>query len=114
MFARVTQLEIDTVRTSVEESLALFEGEVLPALRTQPGYRGVYVLSTNAGSGMLISFWETAEHAAADAESGFYADVLSKYVTLFKSPPGRERYEVRLVDSAGAGPVPERQAGKVT
>jgi len=102
MFARVTQLEIDTLRTSVEESLALFEAEVMPALRRQPGYRGVQVLATKEGRGMLISFWETAEDAIADAESGFYADVLSKYVTLFKSPPGRERYEVRLTDTANA------------
>lgn len=99
MFARVTQLEIDTVRTSVDEALAMFEADVLPILRSQPGYRGVYVLSTNTGSGMLISFWDTAEHANAEGESGFYADVLSKYVTLFKSPPGRERYEVRLTDT---------------
>jgi heme-degrading monooxygenase HmoA len=105
MFARVTQLEIDTLRTSVDESLALFEAEVLPALRAQPGYCGVHVLTTNGGSGMLISFWETAEDAIADAESGFYADVLSKYVTLFKSPPGRERYEVRLTDAVNARQV---------
>jgi hypothetical protein len=100
MFARVTQLEIDTLRTSVDTALALFESDVLPELRAQPGYQGVYVLTTNTGSGMLISLWDTAEHATADSERGFYADVLSRFVTLFKSPPGRERYEVRLVDSA--------------
>ena len=102
MFARVTQLEIDTLRTSVDESLTLFEGEVLPLLRAQPGFSGVYVLATPAGSGMLISLWETAEEADADANSGFYAEVLSKYVTLFKAPPGRERYEVRLAEMTGA------------
>jgi hypothetical protein len=99
VFARVTQLEIDTLRTSVDESLALFEAEVLPRLRLQPGYLGVTVLTTNGGNGMLISLWDSAEHAEADAERGFYAEVLSQYVTLFKSPPGRERYEVRLVDA---------------
>jgi hypothetical protein len=102
MFARVTQLEIDTLRTSVDESVALFEAEVLPVLRTQPAYRGVYVLATPTGSGILISLWDTAEAAQADADSGFYAEELSKYVTIFKAPPGRERYEVRLADSMGA------------
>ena len=102
MFARVTQLEIDTLRTSVDESLSLFEENVLPRLREQPGYQGVYVLTTNEGSGMLISLWDTAEHAVADAESGFYADVLSEFVTLFKAPPGRERYEVRLTELTSA------------
>ena len=102
MFARVTQLEIDTLRTSVDESLSLFEANILPRLRTQPGYEGVYVLTTNGGGALLISFWDTAEDARADAESGFYADVLSEYVTLFKAPPGRERYEVRLTDLPSA------------
>jgi hypothetical protein len=105
MFARVTQLEIDTLRTSVDESLARFEDDVLHRLRAQPGYCGVYVLTTNGGSGMLVSLWETAEDARADAESGFYADVLSEFVTLFKSPPGRERYEVRLTDLTSADRV---------
>jgi hypothetical protein len=100
MFARVTQLEIDTLRTSVDSALALFEDDVLPALRQQPGYQGLYVLTTNTGGGLVISLWDSAEHASADAERGFYADVLSRSVTLFKSPPGRERYEVRLVDTA--------------
>ena len=105
MFARVTQLEIDTLRTSVDESLALFEDDVLPRLRSQPGYRGVYVMTTERGSGMLVSLWDTAEDAKADAESGFYADVLSEFVTLFKAPPGRERYEVRLTDLTSADRV---------
>jgi hypothetical protein len=99
MFARVTQLEIDTLRTSIDESLALFDETVLPRLRTQPGYQGVYVLTTNEGHGMIVSLWDTSQHAAADAESGFYADVLSEFVTLFKAPPGRERYEVRVIDA---------------
>ena len=101
MFARVTQLEIDTLRTSIDDALDLFRGEVLPALRQEPGYRGVYVLTTDAGKAALVSFWDTAEHARADAESGFYAETLSAHVTLFRSPPGRERYEVRLADTAG-------------
>ena len=60
------------------------------------------MLTTTEGKGMILSLWDTAEHAAADAEQGFYADVLSQFVTLFKAPPGRERYEVRLIDSTSA------------
>ena len=102
MYARVTQLEIDTMRTSVDEALDRFRDEVLPALREQPGYRGVQVLTTDAGQALLISHWDTAEHAQADADRGFYADVLAQYVTLFRAPPGRERYEVRLSDRVDA------------
>lgn len=102
MFARVTQLEIDTVRTDVDDALTLFVDDVLPRLRTQPGYEGAYVLATAEGKGMILSLWDTADHAAADAEQGFYADVLAQFVTLFRAPPGRERYEVRLIDSTSA------------
>lgn len=98
MHARVTMLEIDTLQTSVGDAVALFEREVLPALREQEGYCGVYVLATPEGKGVLVSLWETAAQAEAGAASGFYAETLQRYVTLFASPPGRERYEVALVE----------------
>jgi hypothetical protein len=71
-------------------------------LREQAGYQGVDVLATDEGQAVLVSLWDTAEHAQADAERGFYADVLAKYVTLFRAPPGRDRYEVLLVDRPDA------------
>jgi hypothetical protein len=94
VFARTTLLEIDTVRTSLDDALQTFEASVLPRLRQQPGFVGIYGLTTPAGRAMLISFWETAEQA--DAESGWYADVLGEFATIFRAPPGREHYEVRL------------------
>jgi heme-degrading monooxygenase HmoA len=96
MYARTTQLEIDTVRVSVDAALALFEEAVLPRLQEQAGFRGVYVLTTPDGRALLVSFWATAEAADASAESGWYPEVLAEYTTLFRSPPGRERYEVRV------------------
>jgi heme-degrading monooxygenase HmoA len=96
MYARTTLLEIDTVRVPLDEALALFEASVMPRLREQVGFRGLYVLTTAEGRAMLVSFWESAEQADAGAEAGWYPEVLSEYTTLFRAPPGRERYEVRL------------------
>ena len=96
MFARTTLLEIDTMRISVDDALAVFEAEVVPRLRQQEGFAGIYALTTPEGKAMLISFWDTAEQADADAQSGWYPTVLSEFTTLFRSPPGRERYEVRV------------------
>jgi hypothetical protein len=96
VYARTTQLEIDTVRISVDDALQVFEQQVMPVLREQPGYRGVYVFSTPEGRALLISFWDTSEQADATADTGWYPAVLEEYVTLFRSPPGREHYEVRL------------------
>lgn len=96
MHARITQLEIDTLRISVDDAVAVFEQEVLVRLREQPGFLGVYVMSTPEGKGTLVSFWETREQANSAGSEGWYAGVLADYATLFRSPPGREHYEVRV------------------
>jgi heme-degrading monooxygenase HmoA len=98
MYARVTLLEIDTIRVPMDAALEVFRSEVLPTLREQSGYRGILVLSTTEGNGVLVSFWSSPEAAEAGGTSGFYPEVLDRYVTMFRSPPGRERYEVRLAE----------------
>jgi heme-degrading monooxygenase HmoA len=109
MYARVTLLEIDTMRATVPGAVALFEREVLPDLRAQEGYRGVLVLATPEGQAALVSLWDTEDQAEAGAPAGFYAETLQRYVTLFAAPPGRERYEVLVAetpvfDGSRAGP----------
>jgi hypothetical protein len=96
MYARTTLLEIDTVRIALDDALAEFEQAVVPRLREQPGFCGVYGLTTDEGKAMLITFWETAEQADARASNGWYSDVLAEHMVLFRAPPGRECYEVRL------------------
>jgi hypothetical protein len=97
MYARVTLLEIDTLRVSVDAALEQFHAHTLPQLREQPGYRGVYVLTTPEGKGMLLSLWDTAAQAATEG-GGFYTDELRRFATLFRSPPGREQYSVAYVE----------------
>lgn len=98
MYARLTLLEIDTMRVSVDSAVELFREAVLPELQTQPGYAGVIVMSTPTGGGALLSFWDSAETADAGAPTGWYPETLDKYLTLFKAPPGRERYEVAFAE----------------
>ena len=96
MYARSTLLEIDTLRVSLDDALEQFQTMVLPQLREQPGFRGLYALTTPAGKAMLLTFWDTAEQADAGTETGWYPEVLAEYTTLFRSPPGRETYEVNV------------------
>jgi hypothetical protein len=96
MYSRVTQLEIDTLRTDVEGAVELYRGEIVPRLREEEGYEGAYVLVTPEGKAVLITFWETEEQAA---ETPFYSDAIAEYVTLFSAPPGRETYEVKFADT---------------
>ena len=96
MFARATLLEIDTLRVPLDDAVRQFEDLVVPRLETQPGFAGLYALTTEDGRAMLVTFWETADQADASAETGWYPEVLGEFTTLFRSPPGRERYEVRV------------------
>ena len=98
MYARVTLLEIDTLRATVAGALEKFRGRTLGRLRSQPGYRGVWVLATPEGKALLMSLWETEAQADVEADHDFYGEELGHFATLFRSPPGREEYEVLLVD----------------
>lgn len=105
MVARVTLAELDVVRMRRENAIELFKESVVPALREQDGYQGVYVLLSPEGKVLAITFWESEEAAEAGIAGGrsFYAQQIEKFVTLYRSPPGREHYEVVVADApAGA------------
>ncbi len=104
MFARTTLLEIDTERLDMRTAVEQFRGVVLPELRKQAGYQGVYVLTTPEGKGLLLSLWDSKEAAEASIVSGYYAEQIEKFVTFFRSPPGREHYEVAIAEAPAAGP----------
>jgi hypothetical protein len=99
VYSRVTLLEIDTMRITLGDAVALFEEQVLPHLRELDGYEGVIVLTTPEGKGMLLSLWATEEEAAASAS--FASAELERLMTLFRAPPGREHYEVAFADVPG-------------
>lgn len=105
MFARVTLFELDTVRAPLADALAQFKERVVPALRDQPGYDGLYVLSTREGKGLLLSLWETEAAAEAGVAGGFYDAQVAQFVMLLREPPGRDHYEVLMSDAPVAHPV---------
>jgi heme-degrading monooxygenase HmoA len=101
MVARVTIAEIDAVRTSVRNAIELFEESVVTALREQDGYLGTYVLLSAQGKALVLTFWETAQAADAGLRGAqsFYAEQVEKFVTIYRSPPGRETYDVVVADA---------------
>jgi heme-degrading monooxygenase HmoA len=99
MIARATLAEIDVVRLPVRDAARMFEESVLPELREREGFEGVYVLATPEGKALVLTFWDTEEAAEAELASGSYAARVEKFVTVFRSPPGRETYEVVLADA---------------
>lgn len=101
MFARVTMFDIDTLRISVDEALELFKKLVVPEAKKLSGYKGMYVIRTPDGKGLIVSFWTTKEAAMAGVSSGYYDDQVKKFVTFYRSPPGREHYEVVYAEPPG-------------
>jgi heme-degrading monooxygenase HmoA len=98
MYARVTLVELDPVRISLADALAMFEAEVLPKLRTQAGYEGAYGLTTPEGRALLMTLWESEEAATNISAEALYSEHLDRYVTFFRAPPGREHYQVVVAD----------------
>lgn len=96
MFSRVTLLEIDAVRTDVDGALERYREEVLSKLREQPGYEGAFVMLNPDGQGLVMSLWSSDETLQATAPLAGAA--LHSFATIFKAPPGREQYEVRIAD----------------
>jgi heme-degrading monooxygenase HmoA len=96
--ARVTLAEVDTVRLDLATALARFRDSVLPALEEQPGYAGCYVLTTDEGKAVVLTFWETDGAAEAALASGHYERQVAKFMTSFRAPPGRETYDVAITD----------------
>ena len=93
MFARLTivHAKID----KLNETTKLYEESVVPAAKSQKGYRGVYMLTdSKTGKGISISLWETEADAIANEQSGYYQEQLSKFKDYLTAPPVQEGYEV--------------------
>jgi heme-degrading monooxygenase HmoA len=101
MVARVTSAEIDPVRMSLDQAVGLFRESVVPALHEQEGFEGVYVLVSPEGQVLALTFWSDEEAADAGIAGGrsFYAEQIEKFVTIYRSPPGRETYDVVVADA---------------
>jgi heme-degrading monooxygenase HmoA len=101
MIARATIAEVDPVRMSIDAAVDLFRESVLSALHEQDGFEGVYVLLSPEGKVLVVTFWESemAADAGLAGGRGFYAEQIEKFVTIYKSPPGRELYDVVLAEA---------------
>ena len=60
--------------------MTLFRESVVPALREQEGYEGVYVLLSDEGKVLALTFWESEEAADAGIAGGrsFYAEQIDE------------------------------------
>ena len=95
MYARVTILTLK--KGTAAEAVRIYSDSILPAAKSQHGYRGSYVLADwQADKGMTLTFWESEKDALANEESRYYQEQLVKAMHLFAAPPVREAYEVAV------------------
>ncbi len=95
MFARLTTVQTKIDKT--DETIKLFEESVIPAAKSQKGFRGAYLLTDRkTGKGISIALWDSEEDAIANEQSGYYQEQLNKFKDCFAAPPVREGYEVSL------------------
>jgi len=95
MFARLTSAQIKTKK--IDEFIRLYERSVVPAAKSQKGYRGAYLLvDRKTGKGISITLWNNEEDAIANEKSRYYQEQLAKFITFYAKPPIREGYEVTV------------------
>lgn len=101
MVVRATEAEIDVVRTNPADAIAVFRESVIPALREEEGYEGCYVLLSEEGKLLVLSFWTSDESARATRLSGFYQSQIEKFsdLVIFRQAPGREAYDVVIAET---------------
>jgi heme-degrading monooxygenase HmoA len=100
MVARVTVAEIDPVRQDPRQAIRRFESVLVPALHEQEGYEGCYVLLSDEGKVLVVTFWSSEDAARATRASGFYQSQIDKLAdfVVYRASPGREGYDVVVSD----------------
>ena len=101
MVVRATEAEIDVVRTNPADAIEVFNQSVIPALHEEEGYLGCYVLLSQEGKVLVLSFWESDDLARATRLSGFYQEQIDKFsdLVVYRHAPGREAYDVVIAET---------------
>ena len=95
MFARLTIVQVNIDK--LDETKKIYKESVIPAAKSQKGYRGAYLLTdSKTGKGVSIALWDSEEDAIATEQSGYYQEQLAKFKDFFTAPPVREGYEVSV------------------
>lgn len=95
MYARLTIVQ--SKPDLIDEIAKLYEDSVIPAAKSQKGFRGAYLLSdSKSGKGVSITLWDSEEEANANEKSGYYQDQVNLFKEYFTAPPVREGYEVSV------------------
>ncbi len=93
MYVRMTTLAF--IADKYDEGVRAFEESVVPAARTQKGFRAIYLLADRkAGRCVAMTVWKDEAAALANEENRYYQEQLVKLMPFYASPPVREGFEL--------------------
>jgi len=91
MYARLTIMKVNTDR--IDEGIEFYQESVVPAAKTQKGFRGISLL-VDRKTGKSLTLWDSEEDAIANEKSRYYQEQVLKGVQFYTKPPIREGYDV--------------------
>ena len=89
-------LTLPVAGEQLDDVLAIYHRELLPELKRQKGFQGVFWLADRvAGTGYGVTMWTTPDTMrAADASGGFFPSAAAKLALFFRQPPAVRYYTV--------------------
>lgn len=96
MFARMTFSQVSPDK--VDEALSVMEGEVLPLMQQQKGFKYYCAFyDRSSGKAITVTVWETeGDREASDQQSDYYTEAIAKVVPLFLALPVVENFEADI------------------
>jgi heme-degrading monooxygenase HmoA len=79
---------------NLREVSRIFSEQAVPLVSRQPGFKGVYLMTTKSGDLMVLNIWDTEAQANAWPQHPEHQKVAGQLKPLFKGPPAREGYDV--------------------
>ena len=92
MYARVTTVWVPPSR--LEEAVRFLRDEAMPAMRSQPGQEGIWLLADRPG-GRLVAIGVWQDLAELEATNFLYQELRDKVGSLYGGPPIEESYVAR-------------------
>ena len=99
MHARATTVQVQPGK--MQEAIDLIKDSIIPAVKAQKGYQGLYLMTDATSSKALaISVWETEADMMASETRGYYQEQIAKLGSLIAGTPTTDHYELSMEESA--------------
>jgi len=100
MFARLTITQSKPDKR--DEVTKIFRESVVPAAKSQKGYRGIYLLNDpKTGKGISITLWDSEADAVTDEKSTLHQEQVDMYKGLLIGEHTAQYFEVSATDKIG-------------